>query len=241
MALHAPRISRILLDYGHGGWLDEAYPTPGKQYHFEPDGPSIYEGIINRKVAVPLINLLQGARIEVFDMVADKTLTEPVASWEELEQSDPGLQDRLNAARRASGIPHPSRNGGTVKVSEDSLLFSIHTNAIGNEIRGPSQSARGISFFTNGDTDSGRISDSMFAACQNGVTGTRTRRPNASDGHLTHNASFMLTRAYQPSILVEGGFFTNLEDAEWLMTDEGARELATAYFVGLRPYLYANP
>ena len=37
---------RVIIDYGHGGMIDEKYQTPGgKQYHFtEPEVLSIFEG-----------------------------------------------------------------------------------------------------------------------------------------------------------------------------------------------------
>ena len=69
---------RVVIDYGHGGMIDEKYQTPGgKQYHFtDPETLSIYEGVFNRGVASKLMTILSGFGIEVFDCTTTDRLHE---------------------------------------------------------------------------------------------------------------------------------------------------------------------
>tara|TARA_R110002020_G_scaffold50784_3_gene143621 strand:+ start:59 stop:721 length:663 start_codon:yes stop_codon:yes gene_type:complete len=209
---------RVIVDYGHGGMIDGEDQTPGsKQYHFtEPEKFSIYEGVFNRRVASKLMSILTGAGIEVYDCVEDCFVTEPVSA-EELEQRNISLGARVRNANREN------KRGKT-------LFVSIHANAIGDSIRGPSQGPQGASVFVY--RNSGLISEVANRLLeQYSNTSLRPRR-------IVENKSFyVLRKTAMPAMLTENGFFTNIEDAKYLMTDTGQWEIAQAHFQAMKDLL----
>jgi len=63
---------------------------------------------------------------------------------------------------------------------------------------------------------------------------TLTIRKDMSDGDLDHEARFYeLDKTHMPAVLIECGFFTNLQEARWLSSEEGINQLATAVWVGV--------
>lgn len=209
---------RIIIDYGHGGMIDGEYQTPsGKQYHFtEPEEFSIYEGVFNRGVASKLMSILAEAGLEVYDCVEDCYVTDPVCA-EDLEQQDISLATRV-------------RNANSENKRGKTLFISIHANAIGNSIRGPSQSARGASVFVYRDSGTtGRIASNLLSEYKN--TGLRPRK-------IVENKSFyVLRKTVMPAILSENGFFVNIDDAKYLSSAKGQWEIATAHFESIKPLL----
>lgn len=96
---------QYIIDAGHGGMKDGKYTTaPSKMFVF-PDGYTIYEGVVNRKIAAKLIAMLLGSGMR-FKTVYDHEVDTP-------------LLDRVEYA--------------DVIYSRDktSILLSIHSNAGG--------------------------------------------------------------------------------------------------------------
>ena len=209
---------RVIIDYGDGGMIDEKYQTPGgKQYHFtEPEVLSIFEGVFNRGVASKLMTILSGFGIEVFDCVEDCYVTETVMP-EELEQRDVSLTTRVRNANREN------KRGKT-------LFISIHANAIGNSIRGPSQSARGASVFVYRNTGTaGEIAQKLLNRYSE--TSLKPRRV------VVNKSFYVLRKTAMPALLSENGFFTNIDDAKYLLTEEAQWEIADAHFDAIKDFL----
>jgi N-acetylmuramoyl-L-alanine amidase len=212
---------RVLLDYGHGGLVDGAYPTPGKRYTFT-GGPvewTVLEGVLNRRVAARLASLLVAGGVDVHDVVAGRRIQRAVGPGE-LEQRDTTLGTRTanaNAAHRAYG---------------DSVLVSIHANAVGSASRGPSQPARGFSVFTSpGRTGADELAERILVAAKG--LGVRVRE-DRSDGDGDYERDLHITReSIMPAVLVESGFFTNADEARWLTSEEGVETIAQAVARGL--------
>lgn len=213
----------VLLDYGHGGMIEGVYQTAGKQYHFTDQRRplSIYEGVVNRRIAAKLATMLI-PHVRVFDVVANRELTSEYVAPETLTQADVSLSQRV-------------ANANAQRV--DAVLVSIHANAIGAGIEGPSQSARGASVYTSrGTTGSDAVATSVVDALDS-VTPLRVRR-DMSDGDADYEADFyVLHRTAMPAILSENGFFTNIDDARFLLSDEGSTLIAKAHFEGLRAHI----
>jgi N-acetylmuramoyl-L-alanine amidase len=58
----------FILDPGHGGMIDGKYTTaPDKMWTF-PDGTTIYEGVINRKIVSYIRSISKAYGIDVFDV-----------------------------------------------------------------------------------------------------------------------------------------------------------------------------
>lgn len=209
---------RIIVDYGHGGMINGEYQTPtGKQYHFtEPEVMSIYEGVFNRGVASKLMSLLCDAGVEVFDPVEDCYVTEHVTA-DDLEQRDISLGSRVRNANREN------KRGKT-------LFVSIHANAIGNSLTGPSQDVRGASVFVYRNSGvAGQVAGRLLKGYES--TSLRPRK-------IVENRSFyVLKRTAMPALLSENGFFVNIEDAKYLLSEAGQWDIAKAHFESIRPLL----
>ncbi len=219
-------MSRVVLDYGHGGLVGGRYQTAGKRYtHTDVSPPlMILEGVVQRQIVAREIALWLAAGVEVYDCVAGRRW-ERAPSWQELEQQDVALSART---AYANGIP-------------SSVLISHHSNAVGNALSGPSQSARGIEIYTSrGQTRADALADSLLAAFRRHLEplGMPVRRGDWGDGDGDMEADFwMLSKSKSPAVLGEVGFHTNLSDARILLSEAGQQAIATAYYVGARAVL----
>lgn len=221
----------VVLDYGHGGIIDGVYQTPiSKQYKFtDHDGFWIGEGVTNRKTCAYLIQYCLDAGIRVWDSVA-KTEWTYAPHWMELEQSNTSLASRVTYA-----------NGPETRHA---ILLSVHSNAIGSSIEGPSLPARGVSMYTSvGQTASDVIADSLYESFTKIVGDDLCIRPgNWEDGDRDHEANFyMLRKTYGPAVCGEVGFFTNINDARFLDSEVGQQKIARAYLEGVLPFLETAP
>ena len=215
----------VVIDYGHGGVDGGQYkPSNSKQYTFTDRTPNLWvgEGIINRCIAAKVIGRLINQGFVVYDAVAGKRW-ETAPTWMELEQRDVPLETRVAYANE--------------KYRGDRAVFvSLHSNAIGNSISGPSVNARGISIFTSvGQTESDSLADNLYEAFkQNPLTGLTVRRGDWSDGDEDHEANFYVLRnTLGPAVLVECGFFTNIDDVKALTSLEGQLQISKCYLHGL--------
>jgi len=216
----------IVLDYGHGGMIDGEYQTAGKQYTFTDYSDYwIGEGITNRKTAAYLIRYALEAGVRVWDAVARKEWTE-APRWTDLEQRDTSLSARVAYANAL-----PQRRA---------IFLSLHSNAIGNSSVGPSQSARGVCFFTSvGQTTSDKIATSLNDAFKAIVyPDMPIRRGDWSDGDVDYEAGFyVLKNTASAAVLGEIGFFTNITDARFIDSSEGQQRIARAYLTGVQPFI----
>ena len=215
-------VDRVIVDYGHGGMIDGEYQTPGsKQYHFtEPEEFSIYEGVFNRGTASKFMSLLVRAGVETYDCVSGRYVVDSIDTVS-LEQADVSLSQRVANANREN------KSGSTIFVS-------IHANAIGMDIRGPSIDVRGASVFVYRASGlSGDIANTLLA--EYGNTELRPRK-------VVENQSFyVLRKTAMPALLSENGFFVNLDEAKYLMTEEGQWDIARAHFNSIRDLLDISP
>lgn len=223
-----PSFSLILLDYGHGGKIGGVYQTPNaKQYLFNEREPHTWvgEGIINRMIAFLLIGRLRTMGFRVFDVVAGIEWSATPSSWMKLEQADVSLDKRVANAN---------------KHKQDSFFLSLHSNASGNGLSGPSQSARGCEFYTSvGQTKSDEVATSLYESFVKRIApaGMPIRKGDWSDKDADYESNFYVLRnTAMPAVLGEAGFFTNIEDARFLMSSEGQTLIAEAYAEGLRPW-----
>jgi len=216
----------IVVDYGHGGIIDNKYQTAGKQYTFT--GYSDYwigEGVTNRKTAAYLIRYALDAGVRVWDAVARKEWTE-APRWIDLEQRDTSLSSRVAYANTS-----PQRRA---------IYLSLHSNAIGNSSVGRSQSARGVCFYTSvGQTSSDAIATSLNDAFKEIVyPDLPIRGGEWTDGDVDYEAGFyVLKNTVSAAILGEVGFFTNITDARFLDSSEGQQRIARAYLAGVKSFV----
>ena len=215
-------IDRVIVDYGHGGMIDGEYQTPGaKQYNFtEPEEFTIYEGVFNRGTASKFMSLLVRAGVETYDCVSGKYVVDSIDTLS-LEQADISLSQRVANANREN------KSGSTIFVS-------IHANAIGMDIKGPSLNVRGASVFVYKASGlSGDIARNLIA--EYGNTQLRPR-------NVVENQSFyVLRKTAMPALLSENGFFVNIDEAKYLMSEAGQWDIARAHYDSIKDLLGIAP
>ena len=243
MSVPAPTFSGVCLDYGHGGYdvaadpdgvrsgvfAREHYLMRGtKQYLHTDARPPLFapEGVINRMSAARLAVLLLGSGFRVWDCVAGRELVEP-PTWELLEQRDTPLHERTAYANT---------------MCPDALYLSLHANAVGMSIEGPSQPARGVSFYTSpGETLSDAVASTIHSAFSRnlkGVSDLSVLLGDWRDGDVDYEEDFWVLRGTVSSaVLGEVGFFTNLDDARFLLSERGQRVISLSWFDGVVPWL----
>lgn len=206
----------VAIDYGHGGIIDGEYQTPGaKQYTFTDHGGHwIGEGITNRKIAAHAIRYLIEADVVLVDCVAG-VCWDRAPDWVELEQRDIPLAERVRVANEA----------------DPDLFVSMHSNAIGDGLRGPSRAPAGVSFFTSpGQTVADDFASLFYECFQDGPQELQMRRGHWGDGDVDWEAGFYVLRKTRcPAVLGEVGFFTNISDARYLQSERGQRAIGWCY------------
>ena len=214
----------IVIDYGHG------VDTPGKRYRFtDHNNFECFEYLTNRITAALLIEKLVRAGYEVYDCVAKKQWRlqdmDAAWSWGRLEQRDVTLNARTFYANT---IPN-------------SIVLSLHSNAVGYKNAGPSLSPRGGGFFTSpGETASDEIAELLYEAFVEAFEDepVSMMKGQLADGDHDYEARFtMLTKTKMPAVLGEMLFFVNIDDARYLMSRHGQEVIADAYFEGITPFL----
>lgn len=121
------------------------------------------------------------------------------------DEEDLSLTERANVANRMSKI----------YGAKNVLLISIHHNAAGNGKE--FNNAKGWEIYTTkGDTISDKYADVFLESAKNVLPqyGRKIR------GHKEYNFT-VIYKTVCPSVLIEYGFFTNKEEMEWLMSEEG--------------------
>lgn len=204
-----------VIDMGHGGINKEGvYETPGKkQYHFESNGEvyfSIYEGDINRKIGHKLAKKLKNNDIEY------KILT-------------PGSKDYSLGTR--------VRLANDIYAKDKRAIYlSLHSNAVSPTIKGEGSKATGYEIFTSkGQTKSDAIAEIFMQTYKVYFDNVLRARTDTSDGDLDKEADFyVLRKTAMPAILVENLFYDNIEEAKYLSSNQGQREISNALLQAIK-------
>ena len=138
-----------------------------------------------------------------------KRLTELGINWcftyDTEDEEDLSLTERAGVANRFSKL----------YGSKNVLLISIHHNAAGDGKDFVKASGFEV-YTTKGDTVSDKYADVICEEAEKVLKplGRKVR------GHKEHNFT-VIYKTVCPSVLIEYGFFTDKEEMEWLMTEEG--------------------
>jgi len=196
-----------LIDEGHGGINPNGiYTTPpekSKQYTFDEEPVTVYEGLTNRLIGTRLMRGLSDADIE-FKKIAAAV-------------EDTPLRDRVNMA------------DDIYEQRKDAIYISIHSNKVSPEISGPSKGASGMMVFTSkGQTRSDVIAEIFIKTpCQV----PWIMRKDMKDGDGDYEEDFYVLRKTDcPAILLECLFYDNLEQAKYLLSDSGQQTIANWIF-----------
>jgi N-acetylmuramoyl-L-alanine amidase len=117
------------------------------------------------------------------------------------------------------------------------LFISVHGNAHGD---GSSwTSAKGWSIYTTpGQNISDKLAECIYdiAECLFPKMG-RTLRRDESDGDKDWESNFtVIQKANMPAVLTENFFYTNVDDCEFMLSEEGMNAIADVHVQGIKSY-----
>lgn len=181
----------IVLDCGHS-LTTQGKRSPDHKFHeYE------YNRIIGKRVADKLK-----------EMGIEYCFTYPIE-----EGYDLSLTSRANVANKVA----------KEKGANNVLLISIHSNAAGNGTKW--MNAKGWSIYTTkGVTKSDKYATIFWEEAEKVCKkyGRTIRKDTYSDGDPDYEADFtVIKKTICPSVLVENFFYDNMEEMEWLLSEEG--------------------
>lgn len=202
----------VVLDPGH------AITTPGKKSPYslkKVSSPEIpfEEWEFNREIAYTLKPMLKELGIDVFittDAERDK-------------DTDLGLSKRAGRA-----------NDYVKKSGKKGVYISIHSDADGMGDKWTK--AHGWSCFTTkGQNNSDKLADCLYDAAEELLKPLdKTIRVDRKDGDRDWEEGFtVLVKANMPAVLTENFFYTNIDDAMFITSDEGKNTIARVHLLGI--------
>lgn len=196
-----------IIDAGHGGLVDGNYVTPGKQYRFT-DGTVIYEGVVNRAIGRLLADRLKGAGIPYLQTTLET-------------ETDIGLTERVHIANNL------------FDANPSCYLLSIHSNAASDSSQGAGNKASGFEIYTSiGLTKSDELAG-IASKWYKKLFPEFPFREIKTDGgeYKNKEAAFVvLSKTRCPAFLVENLFYDNIDEAKFLLSEEGQRRIAACLF-----------
>ena len=201
---------KILIDNGHG------YNTPGKRSPFSACGtlPAIpfFEYQWCREISSPVVSRLR-------DRGYDAELLVP-------EDIDVSLPERCNRVNKIC------KELGKSKV----ILISIHANAAGNG-REWYKAIGWSAYTTPGKTESDVLAEYLYDAAEEEFIG-RKIRTDKSDGDRDWEENFYIIRkSLCPAVLTENFFYDNIDDVQYILSDEGREAVINCHVKGIIKYL----
>jgi len=202
----------ILFDLGHGG-IDpetERYVTAPNKQHFHHDFGWFYEGEWNRNLMKEITTLFTQYNYKA------KQNEQIRYNWFPYDHQDVSLRSRVLAYNEMSN------------AQDKAVIISLHANA------SPNHNGRGFEIFTSkGETLADQyatIIGEEFKADPVLVDSFAFRTDYASDGDLDKEADFyVLRKTVAPAVLIEHGFFDNLDDASLLINTDIINRFANMY------------
>ena len=187
----------ICIDPGHGGMIINNYQTFPNKMYQHPDF-IFYEGVFNRQIAMRLGAMLKEEGIShFFSTDSNYDISLPLRTI-------------------------MSNNYGRVHPDKKQLFLSLHGNAAPTG----AESATGIEVFTSkGDTPADPMAEIFFEELKE--MGWKMRK-DTLDGDSDKEENFYVLKYTKcPAVLVELGFYTNLEQAKEMMTEITQVKLTT--------------
>lgn len=201
---------RILIDNGHGS------DTAGKRSPWCCNGvpPAIefYEYKWAREIAKPIVDELKSRGYN-----ADLLVT---------EETDISLDERV---RRANA---ECSTYGASKV----ILVSVHANAAGSGKEW--MTGRGWeAYTTRGNTKSDDLAEYLYREAAKNFTGMKLRS-DTSDGDKDKEADFkIIKKTYCTAVLTENFFYDNVDDVNYILSDEGRKAVIKTHVDGIINYI----
>ena len=202
----------IIFDIGHGGIDPETgeYVTAPNKQHFHHDFGWFHEGDWNRTVMKEIDRLFQDYNSKA------KSNEQIRYNWYPYDHQDVSLRSRVQSYNEMTN------------AQSKAVILSLHAHA------SPNHNGRGFEIFTSkGETLSDQYATMIgneFNADPILVDSFAFRTDYASDGDMDKEADFyVLRKTIAPAVLVEHGFFDNLEDATLLINKDIINRFANMY------------
>ena len=201
----------IIFDVGHGGIDPESgqYVTTPHKRHYHPAIGYFNEGEWNRS----LMKSIQGV-FNSYNLKA-KSNEQIRYNWYPYDHQDIRLSERVLTYNEMTN------------AQDRAVIISLHANA------SPNHNATGFELFTSkGETLADKYATMIADEFESDpiLNSEFTIRKDYSDGDIDKEADFyVLKRTIAPSVLVEHGFFDNLEDALKLINTDIIDRFANMY------------
>jgi len=213
----------IIFDLGHGGINPETkqYVTAPNKQHFHHDFGWFHEGEWNRNLMKEIDRLFQDYNSKA------KSNEQIRYNWYPYDHQDVSLRSRVQSYNEMTN------------AQSKAVIISLHANASQNH------NGRGFEIFTSkGET----LSDQYATMIGNEfkedpilADSFAFRTDYASDGDLDKEADFyVLRKTVAPAVLVEHGFFDNLEDATLLINKDIINRFANMYLRFAIKFMFDN-
>jgi N-acetylmuramoyl-L-alanine amidase len=167
----------------------------------------------SRLIATNLKELLEMHGVDVF-----------ITTTEEMDgTTDVGLSTRANRA-----------NNYLSKSGKKGIFMSIHADADGDGSAWTS--ANGWTCYTTeGKTNSDILAECLYDAAEEIFVPKGLRlRTDKTDGDRDKEKDFtVIYKANMPAVLVENFFYTNIENTEYLLSDEGVNDILQVLLKGI--------
>jgi N-acetylmuramoyl-L-alanine amidase len=202
-----------LLDYGHGGMINDVYQTAGKRSPKFDDGTVLYEGVNNRDIVKRIIKAMTEEGISFVDIVAS--------------EQDVSLETRVQRANTQAKI-------------KPCVYISIHSDANGDGVKW--DSASGLSVYTSkGRTKSDVFADYVIKELEDNFKDSVKWRFDSSDGDKDKEENFyVVSKTLCPAILCELGFHTNKEEAKKMLTEDWKNKVVLSIIYAIKKYELKN-
>lgn len=127
------------------------------------------------------------------------------------------------------------RRANEYKASE-AILVSIHCNAAGSG--GQWMQARGWEAWTSvGKTKADKLATCLYEEAERCLPGMKIRK-DITDGDPDKESGFYILKHTKcPAVLTENLFQDNMEDVEFLLSEEGKRAIVELHVGGIMKYL----
>lgn len=195
-------INTLILDRGHGTLDANGRYVTAGKRATLSDGTVVYEGILNQLYSTAIYR-------------------HAITLGFRVEFSTPALDSYEDTPLYARTL-----KANNSKYRKSSIFISSHNNAFKGE-------SSGTEIFTSiGQTLSDIYAEHMLLEIKKEFP-TRKIRSDKSDGDLDKEAKFVvLTNTHMPAVLIEYGFFDNLEEYKFLIKPETIDKMALAIVQG---------
>lgn len=193
---------------------------PGKR---SPDG-RLRECVYSREIVAGVKDKLKEYGYRV---VVDY---EPLDLPESMQRPSSKAERNLELSMRVNKVNDVCRQYGAKNV----LYVSIHNNAAGSDGQWHSANGWCVLVSKNSSFNSKLLAECLFDSAK--VRGIKTRMPMHNQKYWFQNV-YVLTKTLCPAVLTENLFQDNKEDVDYLLSDEGKRDIIRLHVDGIVNYI----